>query len=116
MNKNHFINGFTDLLILSLLDYKDCYMYEIVKSIFEFSEGLLNISQNTIYTAAYKLEKDGCITEYSQLVGRKRTRVYYHLEPKGREYLQELRTSYQNTTEGVLKIFSALGRKDNENE
>lgn len=116
MSKNYFINGITDLLILSILDNHDSYMYEIVKSITDFSEGLLTISQNTIYTAAYKLENDGRISEYSKLVGRKRTRVYYHLEASGKEYLDELLKNYQNTTEGISKIFSVLDRKDNEDE
>ena len=116
MSKNYFINGITDLLILSILDNHDSYMYEIVKSITDFSEGLLTISQNTIYTAAYKLENDGKISEYSKLVGRKRTRVYYHLEASGKEYLDELLKNYQSTTKGISKIFTALNRKDNEDE
>ena len=79
-NKNNFINGITELLILSILNKHDSYVYEIVKSITEFSGGLLSISQNTIYTATYKLENEGKITEYSKLVGKKRTRIYYHIE------------------------------------
>lgn len=116
MSKNYFINGITDLLILSILDSHDSYMYEIVKSISEFSDGLLSISQNTIYTAAYKLENEGKITEYVKLVGKKRTRVYYHLEPEGKKYLDELAESYKNTTDGVLKILSALDKGGNEDE
>ena len=108
MSKNYFTNGITDLLILSLLDNHDSYMYEIVKSIADFSDGLISISQNTIYTAAYKLEGEGKISEYTKLVGKKRTRVYYHLEPKGKEYLDELMLSYQNTTVGIQKVFCVL--------
>ena len=40
MSKNYFMNGITDLLILSLLNGKDRYMYEIVKCIEDFSDGL----------------------------------------------------------------------------
>ena len=108
MSKNHFISGITDLLILSILDSHDSYMYELIKSIADYSENLLVISQNTIYTAAYKLEREGKISEYSKLVGKKRTRVYYHLEPKGKEYLNELLESYQNTTAGINNIFAVL--------
>lgn len=116
MSKNYFINGITDLLILSILDSRDSYMYEIVKSITENSEGKLSISQNTIYTAAYKLESDGKVSEYSKLVGKKRTRVYYHIEPKGKEYLEELYKHYTNTTQGVQKILTAVGKEDNTNK
>lgn len=89
-SKNYFINGITELLILSILNCHDSYVYEIVKSIENFSEGLLTISQNTIYTATYKLENEGKITEYSKQVGKKRTRIYYRIEQSGREFLKEI--------------------------
>lgn len=104
--KNYFTTGITELLILFLLSKRDYYVYEITKTISNSSEGLLNISQNTIYTATYKLENEKKISEYSKLVGRKRTRVYYHIEPDGRRYLEELITNYQTITAGVEKIFA----------
>lgn len=107
-SKNYFINGITELLILSVLESHDSYVYEMVKSITEFSGGLLNISQNTIYTATYKLENEEKISEYSKLVGRKRTRVYYHIEPAGIEYLKELLNNYKNTTDGIQKVLAVL--------
>ncbi len=116
MSKNHFINGITDLLILSILNSHDSYMYEIVKLIKEDSDGMLSISQNTIYTAAYKLENDGRISEYSKLVGRKRTRVYYHLEDEGKKYLEELMEDYRSTTDGVARILSVLSKGGNPDE
>lgn len=106
-NKNYFINGITELLVLFLLCKKDCYVYEITKMIAALSEGNLLISQNTIYTATYKLENEHKISEYSKLVGKKRTRVYYHLEPDGRQYLDELMASYQITILGVSKIMES---------
>ena len=100
--KNYFISGITDMLVLYFLNQKDCYVYEITKAVSELSEGSLNLNQNTIYTATYKLENEGMISEYSKLVGRKRTRVYYHLEAPGKEYLEELLTSYRLTSASIL--------------
>lgn len=115
-NKNYFINGITELLILSILKTHDSYVYEIVKSIADFSEGLLSISQNTIYTATYKLENEGKISEYSKIVGKRRTRIYYHIEDSGMEYLRELETNFSNTVNGVQNIISFLNsRKESEN-
>ena len=107
-NRNYFINGITELLLLSLLENNDRYVYEIVKSINEFSGGLLDISQNTIYASTYKLENEGYITEYSVRVGKRRTRVYYHLEPKGAEFLQQVKEQYFRTTSGVQNIMETL--------
>ena len=112
--KNYFINGITELLILSILKNRDSYVYEIVKTITELSGGLLNISQNTIYTAAYKLGKENKISEYTKLVGKRRTRVYYHLEPSGEKYLDELLKNYLNVTGGVSNLLNALTPKGDE--
>lgn len=113
MSKNPFITGVTDLLVLSILKQHDSYMYEIIKNVTEYSGGSLVISQNTVYTAAYKLQNDGKISEYTKLVGKKRVRVYYHLEPKGEVYLAELLENYKKTTDSVNNVFSALNQEDN---
>lgn len=102
--KNPFINGITELLVLYFLRQKDCYVYEITKAISEFSGGRLSIPQNTIYTVTYKLENEGIISEYSKLVGRKRTRVYYHMEPLGDAYFEELFSTYRDTYSGIEMI------------
>ncbi len=107
--KNSLLTGVTDLLVLFILDRQDSYVYDITKTISRESEGLLSISQNTIYTAVYKLEEAGMISEYSKLVGRKRTRVYYHLEPAGKEHLMTLSENYSNITNGVLNILNRQG-------
>lgn len=106
--KNYFLNGITELLILAILSKGDSYVYEITKTITNDSDNLLSISQNTIYTATYKLEEEKLISEYSKLVGKKRTRVYYHIEPAGREYLDTLLSNYQNVATGVQKILNSL--------
>ena len=107
--KNSLITGITDLLVLSILNKQDSYVYEISKTISNNSNGLLTISHNTIYTATYKLEEANMISEYSKLVGKKRTRVYYHLEPAGKEHLKKLSEEYSNMTNGVLNILESLG-------
>jgi PadR family transcriptional regulator PadR len=107
-SKNYFINGITELLLLSLLEDKDRYVYEIVKSISKYSEGMLDISQNTIYAATYKLGSEGYITERTVLVGKRRTRVYYHLEPKGVELLETVRSHYDRTISGIDKVLDKL--------
>ncbi len=106
--KNNLITGITDLLVLAILDAKDSYVYEITKTIQNNSNNLLSISQNTVYTATYKLEAEMMISEYSKLVGKKRTRIYYHLEPAGKEYLEQLLCTYHDMTSGVQNILNTL--------
>ena len=107
-NKNYFINGVTELLILSLLKERDMYVYEIVKAVENHSGGMLAISQNTLYTSTYKLIGEGMLSEYTRLVGKRRTRVYYHLEKKGEEYLAQLQENYRRNMQGVENIMTAI--------
>ncbi len=113
---NYFFSGITDMLVLYFLKQKDCYGYEMTKAVSELSEGLLSISINTIYTAIYKLENDGMISEYSKRVGKRRMRVYYHLESKGEERLEKLLSSYQATVDGVVKIMEKPMREEVQDE
>ncbi|MCD8380887.1 MAG: PadR family transcriptional regulator [Lachnospiraceae bacterium] len=107
-NRNNFITGVTELLILSLIEKGDSYIYEIVKSIQDLSDGLLVLPQSTIYTATYKMEDKGYISEYSKKVGRKRTRVYYHLESSGADYLKEIYDNYSQTAQGIARFLDAI--------
>ena len=106
--KNYFIKGITEFLILSILNKNDSYVYEITKTIETSSGGLLSISQNTVYTATYKLLNEKKISEYTKLVGKKRSRVYYHLEAPGVFTLKELEKNYQQTSMGMKNILSYL--------
>ena len=108
VDRNYFINGITELLILSILEVSDSYVYEITRKIKKDSGGLLDISQNTIYTAAYKLCNEGKLTERTELVGKRRTRIYYHITEEGQLYLEELMQYYSQTTKGVHSVLSFL--------
>lgn len=116
--KNNFFSGITEILILAILNDHDSYAYEIVKYIKEFSDGYLAISQNTIYAVTYKLENEGKITQYSKLVGKRRTRIYYHLESNGRDYYAQLLNNFRDAYRGVEKILSTLkeNTEDKDNE
>lgn len=105
---NVFTSGITELLLLSILEKSDNYVYEITQSITKHSDGLLNISPNTLYTVAYKMEQEGYISEYTRKVGRKRTRIYYHLEPSGKVYLRAISEQYHQTQQGVASVLAFL--------
>lgn len=115
-NKNNFFSGITELLILAIINDHDSYAYEIVKHIKEYSDNYLSISQNTIYAVIYKLENEGKISHYSKLVGKRRTRVYYHIEEIGKMYYQEVLNNFRNAYNGVENILSALDDTEEEKE
>lgn len=113
--RNNFIIGVTELLILSILKKSDNYVYGITQDIAKYSDGLLTVPQATIYTATYKLERNGYISEYSTSVGKNRIRVYYHIEASGLSYLDEISEIYRRTSDGVEHVFAALNNLKGDN-
>ena len=106
--KNYFSGGLlTELLILSILSKRDSYAYEIRKIIQNTHNDMLAMSQNTIYIIIYKLEEENKISQYTKLVGKRRSRVYYHIEENGKEYYNQLLSNFRDTVNCVEEIISA---------
>lgn len=57
-----------------------------------------------MYPVLYKLMEKGYIKSRTEKIGEKRTRVYYHLEDSGREYLKETKSNYINNVKIICKI------------
>lgn len=92
-----------DMLLLSALRIKDCYGYEMVKLIYDLSKGLVKIKEGTMYPILYSLLKNEYISSYDIVAGRK-IRVYYHLEEKGRLYLEDIISDYQTMIDGINHV------------
>lgn len=100
-----------EMLLLKILEEKDCYGYEIVQSIKKLSNDNIKLQEGTMYPILYKLEEKNYISSQRVLVGKRLSRVYYHLETKGKEYLQEIYCDYKNM---VTVINNIMEGKNNE--
>jgi len=100
--------GTIELSILTLLQKSDMYGYEISQQLFIQSGELYQIQESSLYPSLYRLVEKGLISDRTEKVGKRRVRVYYHLEPSGGEYLKELRREYLLHTSGVLKILGVI--------
>lgn len=89
-----------DLLILSVLQEKDMYGYELSKIIADKTNGYIVPKHGTMYPIIYKLIEEEYITSNTVLVNNK-ARVYYHLEEKGKIYLKELIADYDNLVKQI---------------
>ena len=92
-----------DLLILSVLKHKDMYGYELSKLISDKTHGYVVPKHGTMYPIIYKLIEEGYIQSYTVVVNNK-ARVYYHLEDKGKIYLQQLVEDYDNLVQQINNI------------
>ena len=99
-----FRRGVMSLVILSLLKREDMYGYQLVQETEKSSGGRLTTQEGSLYPVLYKLLDQGMISDKKVLVGKRMTRVYYHLEPSGEERLKELVQEYEEITQGVFRI------------
>lgn len=100
------INSFfkIEMLFLKILEEKDCYGYEITQILSERTNGKIAVKEGTMYPILYRLEDAGYISGWSKLVGKRLTRVYYHLEDSGKEYLHQLYQEYDEM-QNMIKEF-----------
>ena len=103
--------GTTELMLLTLLKEEDKYGYQLSQDLIQRSDGLIVIREGSLYPTLYRLLSKGLITDRKEKVGLRRTRIYYHLEEKGKAYLEEIQKEYVLISRGVFKVlgYSNLG-------
>ncbi len=96
--------GLAPLLILGLLKQSDMYGYELTHELQTQTEGVYSLLEGSLYPVLYKMVDAGYISDRKELVGRRMTWVYYHLEPTGEQHFEELLAEYRTTVNAVGNI------------
>lgn len=102
--KDNFKKGSVEMLILSLLKDNDLYGYEMAQLIVERGGGYITIPEGSLYPTLYKLDDKKLISSYKKQVGKRQTRVYYHIEPEGLKYLEEVTKEFYAVYETICRI------------
>jgi len=102
--QNIFQRGTMPLAVLALLRRGDMYGYQLVLEMSRASGGKLTTQEGSLYPVLYKLQDQGMISCEKVQVGKRMTRIYYHLEPAGEKRLEELIKEYRELTCGVFQI------------
>lgn len=105
--KENLKRGTIEMVVLAMLKQKDMYGYEIVHDLFVRSKGQYQLQEGSLYPSLYRMLEKGLISDHKELVGKKRIRVYYHLEPIGEQYLDTLIKEYNAITEGVELVLNS---------
>ncbi len=108
LTQSSFRRGVLSLVLLGLLQKEDMYGYQLVQEAAKQSGGRIITQEGSLYPVLYKLVDQGMITDRKVQVGKRMTRVYYHLEPAGARRLQELTHEYEEITQGVLQIVKGV--------
>ena len=98
------LKGSTATLILSLLNEKPMYGYEMIKQLESKSEGIFSFKEGTIYPILHTLrERIHCV-----LLGRREwqsKRKYYKINEQGKAFMKEKKeewTVFKDAVDGVL--------------
>ncbi|MCH4827256.1 MAG: PadR family transcriptional regulator [Carnobacterium alterfunditum] len=90
------LKGHIDTLILSLLQGRDMYGYEIAKIVREKSGDQFELKEGTLYLSLKRLEKSEWITSYwGDEQGPGGRRKYYKLTPVGEKGFEEKRSEWE---------------------
>lgn len=96
------MKGSVDLLLLSLLEQRDLYGYEISQILKRLSDGTYEMSEGTLYAALKRLERKSYVESYWQkkTTGR---RKYYRMTKHGLKELEVKRKNWRWMDELIQK-------------
>ncbi|MCA1291630.1 PadR family transcriptional regulator [Paenibacillus sp. alder61] len=88
------LKGSTGMLILTLLDKRDLYGYQLIKELEQMSDGTFALKEGTLYPILHGMETERWLEAYwEEAEGRKRK--YYRITDSGRRQLQEKKREWQ---------------------
>ena len=109
---NNLKKAVIELLILKLLSEEDMYGYQITQEFRKRSNKRLSLLEGSMYPILYRLTESGCISSFEQKVGKRQTRIYYHLEESGKKELENLTEEDHETIKIIECILVSKGEED----
>ncbi|MEH7356209.1 helix-turn-helix transcriptional regulator [Neobacillus drentensis] len=107
------LKGHIDTLILSLLQTKNMYGYELAKLVREKSEDQFELKEGTLYLSLKRLEKNKWIESYwGDEQGPGGRRKYYKITSTGKDGFEKKRLEWQ-FVKNIIDSFLE-GREKNE--
>lgn len=97
------LKGSTVILILSMLERKEMYGYELTRELEQRSEGIFALKEGTLYPILHTLEAEDWVEAYWQETdGRKRK--YYRLTSAGKRTLTDKKQEWQVYRTAVERV------------
>lgn len=104
------------MLVLHLLIKEDMYGYQINNALNKKGTGKYRIFEGSLYLVLHRLIDSDYISCYTELVGKRRKRKYYHIEKKGYEYYCTLVKEYDEISNAINKILDREVMADEKNQ
>jgi PadR family transcriptional regulator PadR len=75
------------------------YGYQLSQEFRKRSNNRFLLLEGSMYPILYRLSDSGYISFYEKKIGKRQTRVYYHLEESGTSYLKQMHDEYHETVQ-----------------
>jgi PadR family transcriptional regulator PadR len=102
--EREWMRGAAPLAVLTLLERREMYGYELVESLERDTGGLLAMGQSTVYPLLYNLEGRGYVTPVWRTAPSGRRRKYYRLTDLGRAWLEAQRRQWETLATGLARL------------
>jgi DNA-binding PadR family transcriptional regulator len=100
--------GSTTVLILSLLTEQPMYGYQMAKDLASRSGGIFEFKEGTLYPALHRMEKNGLLTSYWEVVEEGPSRKYYSITDKGRDMLARKSRDWSDFARALLQVLEGV--------
>ncbi|NNM32691.1 MAG: PadR family transcriptional regulator [Gemmatimonadetes bacterium] len=98
------MRGAGPLAVLKLLEAREMYGYELAEALDRQSDGVLALGHSSLYPLLYNLESKGLISQRATRVAQGRSRKYYGLTDRGREWLADHEAQWAGLVEAMSKL------------
>ncbi len=105
--RSDLLQGTLDLLILKTLALEPMHGWGITQRIQQFSEGVLQVNQGSLYPALVRLEQQGWIAAEWGTSDNNRAAKYYSLTKTGRKQLKEESDNWKRLSTAVEQVLQA---------
>jgi PadR family transcriptional regulator, regulatory protein PadR len=99
--------GSTRLAMLSLLNARDMYGYELTHELNSLTDGVFSLRESNAYPALHILEEDGLISSYwKETEAGMPPRKYYRITPDGKALLEEMKNEWIKHGRAMEKVWT----------
>lgn len=95
------------MLILSLLETKNMYGYQMIKELSRKSKDLFKLKEGTLYPILHGLEEKNFISSYWDDTGTKK-RKYYSITKEGKKHLKEKKEEWKTFEYGINQVVGGV--------
>jgi DNA-binding PadR family transcriptional regulator len=108
-NKLDMRRGSTTVLILSLLSEQPMYGYQMAKELAARSQGVFDLQEGTLYPALHRMEKEGLLSSYWEVIEEGPSRKYYTITEQGKDMLASKSQAWTGFARALLRVLEGAG-------